>query len=449
VSQTVKKLLILLVLLGAAIAAVAYWFAQPRSVAVGEEAFTLAPVEWESLTESVSATGLLQPEEVVAVGSEVSGKVVQIYPQADFNRTVAEGDPLLQLDERMARRSLHEAEAAVGAARTDVARAEAQRSAAELEVKRLGELVAMNVGMQKQLDVAELQLKAADAGVKAAQAKVEQALEAQRKAQLGVDLTTVRVPTRRDETAGPSAPKRQYVIIDRKVTVGQLIGPPASAQLFTLANDLGRMQVHAQVGESDITKVQPGLGASFTVYGYSEDEKRFQGRVVQIRPMPTSVQGAVFYDTVIDVANERDPKTEEWRLRPGMTAAVDINLRQHGPVWKVPTRALNFQLEEPYQTEAAKTKLARWQRRKDHDDWKPVWVLDGHKKPWPVFVRIGGKNAAGEPGLKDGQYNEVLEWDPELEPRPDPQNPAGMPQVIVDAPPAAKPGLFDRNLKLF
>src|SRR5262249_43969177 len=154
---------------------------------------------------------------------------------------------------------------------------------------------------------------------------------------------------------------------------------------------------------------RPGQSATFTVYAYSEDDARFPGEVLQIRPMSTSTHGAVFYDTVIDVTNERDPKTEEWKLRPGMTAAVDIILRRHSSTWKMPTAALNFQLEEPYQTEAAKAKIARWQDRPDRDDWKLVWILDEHKKPWPIFVRIGGKNAAGETGIKDGQHNEVLE----------------------------------------
>jgi HlyD family secretion protein len=449
VGTAVKKLLVLLVLVGAALAAGVYWLNPAGSNGHPEEPFTVTAVEWGSLTETVSATGLLQPHEVTAVGSELSGKVVEIYPGADFNQVVQEGDPLLKLDDRVQRQHLEQAETAVRMAQANLQQAEALREGAELGVARLRELLP-SVGSQKELDRAQMNLKAAEAAVMLARVKIEEAVLAHGKAQYGLDLTVVRVPTGTDRTAGSTAKKRHYTVIDRKVVLGQMIGPPASAQLFTLATDLGQMQVHAQVGENDISKVQPGQEATFTVYAYSEDDVRFRGKVVQIRPMPTSTHGAVFYDAVIDVTNERDPKTGEWKLRPGMTAAVDIVLRRHDQVWKMPTAALNFQLEEPYQTEAAKAQLARWQARGDRDDWKAVWVLDGQQKPWPVFVRIGGKNVAGVTGIKDGQYNEVLEWDPELTPAPDSQSSAGLPQVIVGAPPARKRNFLDApNLKVF
>jgi hypothetical protein len=208
------------------------------------------------------------------------------------------------------------------------------------------------------------------------------------------------------------------------------------------------MHVHAQVSENDIGKVRSGLPASFTVYAYTDEEARFSGRILEIR-QPSNVHGAVFYDTVIDVANRRDPKTGEWQLRPGMTAAVDIVLRKHTDAWKVPTAALSLQLDEPYQTEAARAKLTQWQTRKDREDWKPVWILDSQGKPWPTLVRIGGRNAAGENGIEDGQYVEVLEWDPQLEPKPNPTARATYPQLITGAPVVKKRGFIEPNVKVF
>jgi len=331
-----------------------------------------------------------------------------------------------------------------------VQRAEAARGGAQLRVKKLSDQVKNEIGFQKDLDEAEMGLKMADAAVRAAEAKVEEARDAERLAQYGLDLTVVRVPNGREGAGTSLSGKKHYTIIERKVVPGQLIGPPASAQLFTLTSDLGQMQVHAQVSENDIGKVRDGLNATFTVFAYAEDEARFRGKVVEIRPMPTSLHGAVFYDVVIDVANARDPRTKEWMLRPGMTASVDIVLREHTDVWKIPTEALSFQLEEPYESDAARAKLSQWQSRSDFADWKPVWILDAHGKPWPVFLRIGGRNAQGETGIKDGQYNEVLEWDPELEPKPQAGVPSTYPQVITNAPPARKKGLFDQpNVKLF
>jgi hypothetical protein len=208
------------------------------------------------------------------------------------------------------------------------------------------------------------------------------------------------------------------------------------------------MHVHAQVSENDVGKVRPRLSATFTVYAYPEEEARFRGEVREIR-QSTNVHGAVFYDTVIDVANQRDPKTNEWRLRPGMTAAVDIVLRKHTNVWKVPTAALSLQLDEHYQTEAARSKLVQWQSRKDHDDWKPVWILDSQGKPWPVFLRIGGRNPSGETGIEDGQYAEVLEWEPHSDAKPDPANRATYVQAITAAPVIRKRGFIEPNVKVF
>src|SRR5207244_10811546 len=188
---------------------------------------------------------------------------------------------------------------------------------AQIRVRKVRELLEKEVGYQRDLDEAQVQVRIAEVVVREAQLKVEQARTAQRQAQYGVDLLVVRATTETGTTAGPSAPRRTYIIIDRKVVAGQLIAPPASAQLFTLASPLDRMHVHAQVSENDIGKIRPGLSATFTVYAYTEEEARFQGKVLEIR-QPTNVHGAVFYDTVIDVSNQRDAKTGEWKLRPGM-----------------------------------------------------------------------------------------------------------------------------------
>jgi multidrug efflux pump subunit AcrA (membrane-fusion protein) len=258
----------------------------------------------------------------------------------------------------------------------------------------------------------------------------------------------VRATAGANATADLSPFRRQFTIIDRKVIPGQLIGPPVSAQLFTLASPLDRMHVHAQVSENDVGKVRPGLSATFTVYAYTEEEARFAGQIREIR-QSTNVHGAVFYDTVIDVANQRDPKTNGWRLRPGMTAAVDIILRKHTNVWKVPTAALSLQLDEHYQTEAARSKVAQWQTRKDRDDWKPVWILDAQGKPWPMFFRLGGRNSSGETGIEDGQYAEVLEWETHWDSKPDPANRATYAQAITAAPEVRKRGFIEPNVKVF
>jgi HlyD family secretion protein len=445
----VKALLVILLLIGVALGVGAYWFHQAWSGRNGEDVFTLAPIEWGSIAETVSATGLVQPQEIMAVGSELSGRVIEIYPAAEINKDVQESEPLLKLDDRLAKLKLDQAKTAVQLAEIDITRAETARDAAQLRVRRLRGLVEdTEVGFRKDLDEAQIQLRAAEAAVREAQLKVEQARGMEKQAQYGVDLTLVRATAGVNSAAGSSPGPRKFTIIDRKVVPGQLIAPPLSAQLFTLSSPLGQMHVHAQVSENDIGKVRQGLPVSFTVYAYTDDEARFPGRIVEIR-QPNNVHGAVFYDTVIDAANRRDPKTGDWQLRPGMTASVDIILRKHADVWKVPTTALSLQLDENYQTEAARAKLAEWQNRKDRDDWKPVWILDAQGKPWPIFVRIGGRNGAGETGIEDGQYVEVLEWDPQMEPKPNPGVRATYPQLVTGAPIVKKRGFIEPNVKVF
>src|SRR5439155_19839016 len=111
-------------------------------------------------------------------------------------------------------------------------------------------------GLQKEVDRTEAQLKAAEAAVTIARVKIEEAEEGVAQAEYGLSLTIVRVPTGTDRTTRSPTQKRQYTVIDRKVVLGQMIAPRASGQLFTLATDLGQMQVHAQVGENDISKVR-------------------------------------------------------------------------------------------------------------------------------------------------------------------------------------------------
>jgi HlyD family secretion protein len=453
----VKKPLFFLLFLGIVLAVAVWWFNSRRTTAAEAERYTLAPAEYGGTAEVVSATGLVQPRDTYLVGTELSGKVVEVL--ADYNQVVREGDVLLRLDDRQARQRLKQAELAVDLARACVREAEAARDTAaklvESERQRSPE-----VRRQVDLDLAESKLKSAEVAVEVAQVRVKEAEEARAQAQLGLSLTTVTAPVlqadkslsvaaaNRDSIgmlvgAGePAQPRRTFIVLDRKVSLNQIVGPPASAHLFTLAGDLDPMQVKAQVAEGDVAKITRGQTARFTVSGTEDNVPAFEGKVEDYRLLPINERGAVFYDVIIDVANQRDPATGEWRLRPGQTATVDIVRRVHDPVWKVPASALSFQPAESWLTEAAKAKLAHWQNVKDHDQWKPVWVVDSDGKPWPIFIRVGGRNASGETGIQDAQATEVLEWDPELSPKPDPNRPETIPQLIIGVPPPAKGGLF-------
>jgi HlyD family secretion protein len=441
-----KKLLLLLVLLMLALAAGAWWFSPSRHES-GDPSFSYAAAERGSLVETVSATATLQPQEVLPVGTELAGKVVEVA--ADFNQTVSEGDLLLRLDDRAAVEKLNQAKTAVQLAQAAVGQARAQQDAAQKSVDRLRDL-SPTVSMRKDLDAAEAQLQAAKAAVDVAEARVHEAEDGRRLAELGVRLTRVEVPVlarpsgTKDSPPGVGAlapdgkapdTKRKFIVLDRKVELNQQVGPPISAQLFLLGGDLAQMQAIAQVAEGDVGRVRRGQRAEFTVSTFGDDVL-FTGQVADQRLLPTSDHGAIYYRVVIDVANRKDPATGDWQLRPGMTASVDIVARRHEDVWKVPVAAVNFQMAEDHQSDAARDKLKQWQARKDADQWKVVWVQGANRKPWPEFVRLIA-NAGQEAGIHDSQFDEVLEWDQDMPP-PDPKAP---PQFIIGAPPL-KGGLF-------
>ncbi|MBM4069882.1 MAG: HlyD family efflux transporter periplasmic adaptor subunit [Planctomycetes bacterium] len=463
-----KKLLLFLILVGGALAGIAAWINYPRRIAVNEKIFSYAPVERGRMMEAISATGIVHIEstKLLLVGSTMPGTVVGVFGKV--NDMVQEGDVLLKLDDRKlhlkveeARNGIKTAEAALAQANASLAQAQALHEAARLAFKYQKEIEAKG-GFRSERDQAEVKVKSAVAGVQAAEAGVKLA-KAQRQgaeilgreAQLAFDLARVIVPRvsrhasantlASADTAASDLPPHDYLIVESKVQLGQQVGP-GGPPLFTLARDLDRIQVLAQVAEGDIGKVKKGLLAAFTVSAFSDENVEFRGKVKEIRPVPANVKGAIFYDTVVDVDNQRDPDTKEWRLRPGMTAAVDVIRRRHDNVWKMPSAALNFQMEEPYQSTAAKAHLAEFKQRADQEHWRPIWIWDEEKsQPWPVFVRVGGQDKNGEPGIKDGGFNEVLEWEAGRIPSTSQPH-----RVIIAAPPAQAPGFLDRpaNIKV-
>lgn len=458
-----KKLLLVLILLGLTLAGIAYGVHAWQAAKAEHIAYTVAPVEFGALDEVVSATGLVQPRETFVVGAEQAGKVVAVL--ADFNQVVEEGDVLLRLDDRMARERLKQAEIAVQLARVAVKQAESNRDTADKAVKRLRDM-SESVRSQTELDIAEGKLRAAEAAIEAARLKVREAEDARAQAELGLRLTTIRAPVLEAavtpagtvppsarpgigvlaEEPSPSRSKRSFVVLDRKVSLNQQIGPPLQGHLFTLAADLNRMRVTAQVGEGDIDKVRRDMAARFTVSGGGDDAPRYIAKVEDILLVPASEHGAVYYKVLLDARNERDAPTGDWQLRPGQTASVDIIRRSHESAWKLPAAALNFEPAAAHLSPAAGAKREQLRDRKDRDQWQTVWIVGDDGKPWPLFVRTGGKNERGETGIQDGQFIEVLEWDAEQKPALDAKNPSAL-QVITDAPPPKKSLFSIPNIK--
>jgi HlyD family secretion protein len=457
----VKKLLFLLLLIAACLVSTALWLSQRSASPAGAERFTVVPAEYGRSAEVISATGIVQAPEVFPVGTELTGTVTEVL--ADFNQVVREGDVLLRLDDRVARQKLNQAEIAVDLAKVAVKQAETNRNSVAKALQRVREL-SPEIRQQTDLDIAESHLQAAEVGIESARVRVREAEEARRQAELGLKLHTVRAPVLSPEPTrlstselsptglgtlvvdgapGGGPARRTFLVLDRKVSLNQEVGPPASAQLFSLAGAMDRMQVQAQVVEGDINRIHRGLAAEFTVPG-GDGDLAFKGTVDEVRLVPINDRGAVFYKVIVDVRNERDPHSGEWRLRPGLTASVDFIRRVHDPVWKVPTAALDFHPDPATLTREAKARLAELPDGR----WKAVWIVGADNTPWPLFVRIGGVNARNDRSIQDSLASEVLEWDPSLHSSLDPREEATYPRLIIAAPASKKSGLFNApNIK--
>jgi len=447
----VKKWLFFIVLIAASAGGYYYWQGRTGGQTLHEKTLTFAEVRRTTMRDTVSATGLIEPREIVVVSSKTPGTVTRIVGQ--IGDTVVEGAELAHLDERQIALKIEEAKngiqltnAAVLSAQASFAQAHAAKDAAAAYLDVQNQL-AKTAGLRTEREQAEAQHKAALAGIKVAEAGIEmakaKALAAQtalQEAQLVRDMARIKVPG--ESIHLPGAAKREFLILDRKLHEGQMVGPQ-TGPIYTLAGALDIVEVHAQVAEGDINKVKAGLAALFKIANYSDEDIEFVGTVARKRWQASSVKGAVYYDTVIEVKNRKDPTTNEWLLRPGMTVSVDIVRVEHQNVWRVPAGATNFKLEEAYQTDAAKVHLATWKQRPDANDWFPVWTWnETRREPVPVFVRINGAKK-DEFSLKDAEGIEVLEWEPGTEP-------AGPLRVIIGAPPARAPGLLDQsaNVKL-
>ena len=318
----------------------------------------------------VTASGTLSALVTVQVGTQVSGRIQNLY--VDFNSPVRKGQILATIDPQVFRAEVEQAKANLAAAEGNLAKAKAQAVDAHRQYDRakiLGQkdhLIA-----QADLDTADANAQAADAQVKAMDGVLAQARASLHQAEVNLGYTTITSTI-------------DGVVISRNVDVGQTVAASLQAPtLFTIAQDLRKMQVDTNVSEADVGKLKDGMPTSFSVDAFPGEN--FKGVIRQIRNAPQSVQNVVTYDAVIDVDNS------DLRLRPGMTANVTFTYAQKDDALKFPNAALRFR--PPAAIAASAPRPER--------DRRIVWVLrDG--KPQPVPIRTG---------ISDGSVTEVAEGD--------------------------------------
>jgi HlyD family secretion protein len=233
---------------------------------------------------------------------------------------------IARLDQRMYQAAAEQARANRAAADADLEKARAEAEEAEHKLHRSTELSEKNLIAPAELDSATAGAKAARAAVSSAEGNVAQARAAYHQATVNLGYTTIVSPI-------------NGVVISRNVDVGQTVAASLQAPtLFTIAEDLGKMQVHAAVSEADVGRLTAGMPATFTVDAYPDE--KFQGVIRQIRDAPQTLQNVVTYDAVVDVDNPNH------RLRPGMTANVTFVYAERKDVLRVPTAALRFRPPE-------------------------------------------------------------------------------------------------------
>jgi len=326
--------------------------------------FRTAEVMRGSIVSTVSATGTVEPLVKVLVGTEVSGTVRRW--NADFNQTVSAGFVLAELDPDRFQRTLDQRVAAVSVSRANLEQARVRAADAQRNLDRLERLYKTSDASDDELlnqRAITAELKAA---VLAAEAAVASAEAEQKAADVDLSKTVIRAPI-------------EGVVISRDIDVGQTVA--ASLQtpnLFTIAADLRRMQVHANVSETDIGRVHDGMQAEFTVDAYPG--RKFVGEVSQVRFNPTIVDNVVSYITLIDVENN------DLALRPGMTATIAFEVARAESVLTVPTAALRFQPESP--GGPASSQLAQETKNDGTKKAPTIYRLD-KGRPVPVAVTVG------------------------------------------------------------
>lgn len=304
-------LIFLLVAVAAAAGGTWYYF---KGRGEKEPEFISVKVSRGDITQAVTATGDLQPVVTVDIGAQVSGQIKEVM--VDYNSRVKMGDVLAKIDESTPTQRLRQAEA-------DLASAKANNQLIQLNVQRTKELFEKQLVSQQELDNVSAQLAQSNATMLTREAAVANA-------KLDLERCTITSPI-------------DGIVLDRRTDKGRTVNASMNAPvLFTLVNDLSKMQINAAVAEADVGMVAEGQQVRFTVDAFPN--RRFEGVVRMVRNAATSNQSVVSYATIIDVNNE------DLKLKPGMTANVSIVVSERPNVLRVANQALRVRLPQQIQT---------------------------------------------------------------------------------------------------
>ena len=349
-----KKIIIALVIILAV--ASPFFFTKKENKAQ----YVTAPIEERTITQIVEATGTIEPINTVSIGSQVSGRIDEIF--VDFNTYVEKGQQLAQIDTSLFAAQLQQSEANIQNAKATLAKNQAQLEYDTKTYHRYKNLYDRNLVSKNDLDSAQAAYKSDLAQVAAAKASILQAQANYATASANMGYTKIISPVK-------------GIVISKEVEVGQTVA--ASFQtptLFTVAEDLTKMRIETSVSEADIGKVKEGQEVEYTLDGYPDSI--FKGKVTQVRLSPITESNVVTYTVIIEVENN------EGKLMPGMTANVSIITGKKENVLTVPNVALKFTTTD----------------NKQKYENKGIWI---ERKGKPTRVNI-------ETGVFDDSYTEII-----------------------------------------
>lgn len=282
--------------------------------------FTTVAVGRRNIIGKVTATGTLAATVTVTVGTQVSGRIDKLY--VDFNSPVKKGQLVAKIDPLLFQAAVQQSQANFLQAQASVEQATATQAQNDRQYKRELDLLKSNLAAQQDVDSAQAAAQVAKAGVDSAKANMAQAAASLNQAKVNLSYTDIISPI-------------DGVVISRAVDVGQTVAASMSAPtLFTIGQDLRKMQVNTNVAEGDVGRLEQGMPVTFTVDAYPGE--KFKGQLSQIRNAATTVSNVVTYDALIDVDND------DLKLRPGMTANATIISAEQDNVLAIPNAALRF-----------------------------------------------------------------------------------------------------------
>jgi HlyD family secretion protein len=330
-----KALFIGLVLIGLAAGGTVYY--KTHFATDPPANFRTVAVKRGDLLSTISATGTLEPEEVVDIGAQVAGIIQRLgadliadptgHKSIDWGSEVKEGTELAYIDQALFKAAVDQAQATLDYNEANLLQLQAHLDQAEQEWKRAEALRATKAIADSDYDVDVANYKAGKANVAVGVAAIKQAKASLDQAKINLAYTVIKSPVK-------------GVIVDRRVNVGQTVVSSLSApSLFLVAQDLRRMQVWASVNEADIGRITPGLPATFTVDAYPGQV--FQGKVDSVRLNATMTQNVVTYTVVVTTDNS------DRRLLPYLTTNLNFEIERRHSVLIVPNAALRWKPRVP------------------------------------------------------------------------------------------------------